>query len=101
DVLAPVVDGDRVSDHVRKDRRRTRPGAQHLLRPGGVQVLDPLYEPLLDERPLLHRPTQVLLLLHRATRRSAQPRWKCAALSSLLLPAAPAADDQPVRLLVL
>src|SRR3954451_7885455 len=35
-VLAAVVDRDRVPDHLREDRRRPRPGADHLLAAGLV-----------------------------------------------------------------
>ena len=38
DVLAPVVDGDRVPDHLREDGGRTRPGLDHLLLAGLVHV---------------------------------------------------------------
>src|SRR5262249_35377047 len=40
-VLFAVVHGDRVADHLREDRRRTRPRPQHFLVVGGVQGLDP------------------------------------------------------------
>src|SRR6476646_6128551 len=73
-VLAPVVDRDRVADHLWEDRRGARPGADHPLLPGGVHRLDPGEEPLLDERPLLRRPAHL----------------------APLLAAAPAADDQLV-----
>src|SRR5581483_8139049 len=53
-VLAAVVDGDRVADHLREDRGGARPGPEHGLRARGVHRLDPLQQPLLDERPLLH-----------------------------------------------
>src|SRR5438093_11121321 len=52
-VLPAVVDRDRVPDHLREDRRRARPGLDHLLRVGGVHGLDPRHEALLDPRPLL------------------------------------------------
>src|SRR4051794_4232286 len=78
-VLLPVVDRDRVADHVGEDRGRARPGAHHLLLAGVVHRLDAGEQPLLHERTLL-----------RAARHLA-----------LLLPAAPAADDELVRFLVL
>src|SRR5579862_9758703 len=53
DVLAAVVDRDRMPDHLREDRRRARPGAHHLLRAGRVHRLDLRQQPLLHERPLL------------------------------------------------
>ena len=40
DVLAPVMDGDRVPDHLGEDRRRPRPGLQHPLIARGVHRLD-------------------------------------------------------------
>ena len=54
-VLAPVVDGDRVTDHLREDRRGPRPGLDHLLGVGLVHRLDAPHEALLDERALLGR----------------------------------------------
>src|SRR5207248_5825840 len=64
-VLAPVVHGDRVSDHLREDRRGPGPGADHPLVAGGVHGLDPGQQPLLDERPLLARATHRFLPLLR------------------------------------
>src|ERR671936_3047534 len=78
-VLAAVVHRDRVSDHLREDRRRTRPGADHSLLVRRVHRLDAAHQPLLDERALLARSAHL----------------------ALFLPAAPAADDQLVRFLVL
>src|SRR5439155_12720874 len=57
-VLAAVVDGDRVSDHLREDGGRARPGADHPLLVLLVHGLDAAHQPLLDERPLLARSTQ-------------------------------------------
>ena len=54
-VLAAVVDGDRVADHLGEDRRGARPGLDHLLGVGGVHRLDARHQPLLDERALLAR----------------------------------------------
>src|SRR5207245_3653820 len=79
-VLAAVVDGDRVPDHLGEDRRGARPGADHVLLARGVHGLDPAQQPLLHERTLLGR-----------TRH----------LAATLLAAAAAADDQLVRFLVL
>src|ERR671934_1619550 len=62
-VLAAVVDGDRVPDHLREDRRGTGPGADHPLLVGRVHRLDPTHQPLLDERPLLARSAHLALLL--------------------------------------
>ena len=53
DVLTPVVDGDRVADHLREDRRCPRPRLHHPLLARGVHRLDPRHQPLLDERALL------------------------------------------------
>src|SRR5207248_3474871 len=78
-VLAAVVDGDRVADHLREDRRRPRPGADHPLLVRGVHGLDAGEQPPLDERPLLRAPTHL----------------------ALLLAATAASDDQLVRFLVL
>src|SRR5690606_1367797 len=39
DVLATVVDGDRVPDHLGDDRGATRPGPDHALLPGAIQVV--------------------------------------------------------------
>src|SRR5581483_2867565 len=79
-VLAPVVDGDRVPDHLREDRRGARPGADHVLLARLVHRLDPAHQPLLNERPLLRAATH---------------------LAATPLAAAAAADDQLVRFLVL
>src|SRR5438067_13280370 len=57
-VLAPVVDRDRVADHLGEDGRRARPGADHLLAAGLVHRLDPPQQALLDERPLLRASAQ-------------------------------------------
>src|SRR5581483_1404435 len=79
-VLAAVVDGDRVRDHLREDRRGARPGADHVLLARLVHRLDPAHPPLLHERPLL---------------------GTSAHLAPSFLAAAAAADDQLVRFLVL
>src|SRR5262245_42694687 len=77
-VLAAVVDGDRVPDHLREDRGRPRPGADHPLLTARVHGLDAPHQPFLDEGALLGATTH---------------------LAPLLLPAAPAADDQRVGFL--
>src|SRR5207248_2747761 len=79
-VLAAVVNGDRVPDHLGEDRRGARPGADHRLLARLVHRLDPAHQPFLHERPLLARPRH---------------------LAASLLAAAAAADDQLVRFLVL
>src|SRR5690349_818789 len=68
-----------MADHLREDRRRARPGPDHLLRTGVVHRVDTRQQALLDERALL----------------------RAAAHLALLLPAAAAADDQLVGFLVL
>src|SRR5438105_551221 len=52
-VLAPVVDGDGVADHLGDDRRAARPRLDDALLVGGVQVVDLLEQVAVDERPLL------------------------------------------------
>src|SRR5262249_35143990 len=52
-VLAAVVDRDRVTDHLREDRRAPRPGADHVLLSGRVHRLDTPEQALVDEWPLL------------------------------------------------
>src|SRR4051812_32127522 len=52
-VLAAVVDGDGVTDHVGDDRRATRPRLDHPLLVAGVEVVDLLQQVVVDERPLL------------------------------------------------
>src|SRR5437867_1466318 len=79
-VLPAVVDGDRVPDHVREDRGRARPGADHPLLVVLVHRLDAAHQPRLDERPFFGTATHLL---------------------ALLLSAPAAADDQTVGFLVL
>src|SRR5437868_13588489 len=79
-VLAAVVDGDRVPDHLREDGRRAGPRANHVLLSRLVHRRDAVEQTLLDERPLLARSRH---------------------LPSLPLAAPAGADDQLVRLLVL
>src|SRR5207245_2438826 len=55
DELLAVVDGERVADELRRDRRAARPGLQHLLLAAPVQLLHPRQEGLVDVRPLLER----------------------------------------------
>src|SRR5437588_587427 len=52
-VLAPVVDGHRVADHVREDRRSPGPGPDHLLVASRVHLGDLLLQVLVDVRALL------------------------------------------------
>src|SRR5438105_13788976 len=79
-VLAAVVHRDRVADHLREDRRATRPRADHVLLAPLVHRRHPREQALLDERSLLAR---------------------TAHLAATLLAAPAGADDQLVRLLVL
>src|SRR2546422_423220 len=55
DELLAVVDGERVADELRRDRRAARPRLQHLLLPAPVQLLHPREQRLVDVRPLLER----------------------------------------------
>src|SRR5215211_2313574 len=80
-VLPAVVDGDRVAHHLREDRRRAGPRADHPLLVYRVHRFDPAHQPVLDVRAFLAAPAHGVL--------------------ALLLAAAPAADDQRVRFLVL
>src|SRR5215207_554865 len=63
DVLAAVVDRDRVPDHLGEDRRGARPGPDHALRSGVVHLLDAAHQPLLDVRALAGRSRHLALLL--------------------------------------
>ena len=49
-VLAAIVDGDSVTDHLRKDSRRARPCLDDALVVGGVQRLDPGHQSLFYKR---------------------------------------------------
>src|SRR5258706_10872956 len=51
--LAPVVDGNRVADHVRDDGGAARPGLDDLLVALAVHRVDLLLEMAVDERALL------------------------------------------------
>src|SRR6266566_2213311 len=103
-VLAAVVDRDRVPNHLREDRRRPRPGADHLLAAGLVHPRDAAHQPLLDERALFTGSTQPVPPFLRAQRSPNQHPGKCAAFfrqSSLVLTSPSRADDQLVGFLVL
>src|SRR5918997_2545980 len=78
DVLAAVVHGDRVPEHVGDDRRAPRPGADDVL--GALVVLG------------VHLLEQVVV--HEGA--LLQAEWHRASDSSALLAGAPAADDQGV-----
>src|SRR6266511_4948515 len=68
DVLAAVVDRDRMPDHLREDGRRPGPGSDHLLRAGRVHRLDALEQALFDEMPLLRGSAQTTPPSTRAKR---------------------------------
>src|SRR5437588_11010053 len=55
-VLAAVVHGDGVPDHLRHDRGTARPRADHTLVAAAVHLLDLLHQVAVDERPLLDAP---------------------------------------------
>ena len=65
-VLAAVVHGDRVPDHVRHDRRTARPGLDDPLVAALVHVVDLHHQVLVDERTLLHRPRHLATTLPTA-----------------------------------
>src|SRR6185503_9612739 len=67
-VLAAVVDRDRVPDHLREDRRRARPGSDHVLRARRVHRLDAVEQPFLDERALLGATAHLLSFPRRRPR---------------------------------
>ena len=77
-VLAPVVDRDRVPDHLGEDGRRARPGADHPLGARRVHLLDPLISRSSTNGPFFEL-----------------------RLTGYVLSAATAADDQLVGFLVL
>src|SRR5687767_8087266 len=64
-VLAAVVHGDRVPDHLGEDRRRTRPRPDGPLAARLVHLLNAVQEPLLREGPLLAGSTHCRLPLPR------------------------------------
>src|SRR6266550_5973482 len=59
-VLAAVVDGDGVPDHLRHDRGTARPRADDALVAAAVHLPDLLREVNVDERPLLDAPGHAL-----------------------------------------
>src|SRR5947199_561597 len=59
-VLAAVVDGDGVADHVGDDRGAARPRLDDALLVLGVEVVDLLQQVLVDERTLLEAPGHAL-----------------------------------------
>src|SRR6266571_270627 len=63
-VLAAVVDGDGVPDHLGHDGRAAGPGAEDPLVPSLVHVLDLGHEVVVHERTLLHRSRHLGLLLY-------------------------------------
>src|SRR2546425_882410 len=87
DELLAVVDGERVADELRRDRRAARPRLQHLLLPAPVQLLHPREQRLVDVRPLLERtPHRRLLFLpsrHDVAVRGPRPATGLVALGGL------------------
>src|SRR2546428_407947 len=87
DELLAVVDGERVADELRRDRRAARPRLQHLLLPAPVQLLHPREQRLVDVRPLLERtPHRRLLFLpsrHDVAVRGPRPATGLVALGRL------------------
>src|SRR5437773_2067539 len=85
--LLAVVDGERVADELRRDRRAARPRLQHLLLPAPVQLLHPREQRLVDVRPLLERtPHRRLLFLpsrHDVAVRGPRPATGLVALGGL------------------
>src|SRR3954469_9097254 len=61
-VLAPVVHGDRVPEHVGDDRRAPRPGLDDVLRVLLVLDFHLLEQVVVDERALLQAARHLLLL---------------------------------------
>src|SRR6202011_761234 len=62
-VAAAVVHGNGVADHLREDRRITRPGAQDLLASAGVHRHDALHQFRVHERALLQASTHLVRFL--------------------------------------
>src|SRR6185312_9068046 len=62
DVFLAVVHRDRVTDHLREDRRRARPRAQHFFVVLRVEGFDAAEQPLFDPRTLLARAAHQRLL---------------------------------------
>src|SRR5688500_1239306 len=83
DVLASVVHGDRVAEHLGDDRRAPRPGLDDVLRALVVLRLHLLEQVVVDERALLQAARHVL------------------SPSAALTRGVAAADDQPVTRLAL
>src|SRR3954452_19099630 len=61
-MLAPVVHGDRVPEHVGDDRRASRPGLDDVLRIFLVLDFHLLDQVVVDERALLQAARHLLLL---------------------------------------
>src|SRR5205823_10417277 len=62
EVRPPIVDGDRVPDHLREDGRPARPCLQNALLAARVHIVDPLQQLLVRVRPLLDRSTHAVVL---------------------------------------
>src|SRR5437667_12683 len=68
-VLAPVVDGDRVTDHVGDDRRPARPRLDDALLVLRVQLVDLPQQVLVDKRALLQAARHLAYLREPRVRR--------------------------------
>ena len=89
DELAAVVDGDRVADHVRNDRRAAGPGLDDLLLPRSFSAATFFDQVVVDERALLDRTrhrSALTLRLAAADDESVRP-LVVAGLEALGLPA--------------
>src|SRR5215470_423841 len=76
DELLAVVDGQRVADEFRRDRRAPRPRLQDLLLTRAVHLFDATEQRLVDVRPLLQRAShpRLLFLPSRHDPRVRRPR---------------------------
>src|SRR5438445_5800258 len=74
-VLAAVVDGDGVADHVGDDRRAAGPRLDHALLVLGVELVDFLQQVLVDERALLEAAGHGYLRAPRLRRRRTMSFW--------------------------
>src|SRR5690606_32452302 len=95
DVLAPVVHGDRVPDHLREDGGCPGPGPDDPLLVGRVHILDPLHQLRINERALLQAATHVLLPAFRVLAALAAPNDVLRALLVLRTSAVPVGGHTP------
>ena len=76
DVLAPVVDGDGVADHVGDDRGAPRPRLDDALVVAAVELVELLQQVVVDERTLLQAARhRVYLREPRVRRRRMMSFW--------------------------